>query len=70
MTNQMDLHWMGYDHGRYAYNKDGKWSTYRDFVSAHNLSNFYVAPNQRLANKNYKGSNGRLLAKHQLLYWE
>ena len=70
MTNQIDLHWMGYDYGRYIYNKDGKWSTYRDFVSAHNLSNFYVAPNQRLANKNYKGSNGRLLAKHQLLYWE
>ena len=70
MTNQMDLHWMGYDRGRYIYNKDGKWSTYRDFVSAHNLSNFYVAPNQRLANKNYKDSNGRLLAKHQLLYWE
>lgn len=70
MTNQMDLHWMGYDHGRYIYNKDGKWSNYKGSVRASNLSNFYVAPNQRLANKNYKDSNGRLLAKHQLLYWE
>ena len=70
MTNQMDLHWMGYDHGRYIYKLNDKWSTYKDSVRASNLSNFYVAPNQRLANQNYKDNKGRLLAKHQLLYWE
>ena len=70
MTNQIDLHWMGYNHGRYIYNKDGEWSSYGISVRASNLSAFYVAPNQRLANKNYKDSNGILLAKHQLLYWE